>query len=219
VKKVYFCIDGFSFKRISDFYRYEHNRRSRLSIAAMEIYLRYEIQRKFEWKSDFENMTIEKHFYHPSENPQRAFYKSDVKEAILKFERNLTDSGYAVHYAQTANMLNPKPNKSIFMDWVIASGFKKFDIFVLLSTQGQYANILRQTKQCKINSMLIGWESVCRNSSGENSRWKTDKTLAGYANVYCPLEKTLDLPSGAYPLAEVMFERIFPRSPLSQLCG
>jgi len=229
VKKAYFCIDGFSFKRINDFYRYEHKRRSRLSIAAMETYLRYEIERRFEWKSDFEHLTIEKHFYHPSENPERFFYKSDVKEAILKFERNLTDQGYAVHYAQAANILNPKPNDGIFADWVIARELGKFDIFILLSTQGQYVNILRQTKLCEIKSMLIGWDSTCRNSSGETSRWKTDKILVGYASAYCPLERMLNLPNGKHPLVEIMFEKFFspgfrqpesfPKYPLGQLCG
>ena len=227
MKKAYFCIDGFSFKRVSDFYKHEHDRRSRLSVAAMEAYLRYEIERRFEWKSDFEHLKIEKHFYQPSENPQRAFYKSDVKEAILKFEKNITYSGYEIHYAQTANMAKPMPNKNMFADWVVANELRKFDIFILFSTQGQYANILQQAKQCKIPSMLIGWNSSCRNSTGENSRWKTDRALIKYANVYCPLERMLNLPNKKHPLADIMFEKFsnlqqlgaYPRYPLSQLCG
>jgi hypothetical protein len=191
----------------------------------MEAYLRYEIKRRFEWENDFEHLAIEKHFYHPSENPQRIFCKNDVKEAILKFERNLTDSGYAVHYAQTANIA--KPNNGILADWVVANELRKFDIFILFSTQGQYASILRQAKQCKIPSMLIGWDSFCRNSAGENSRWKTDKNLIKYANVYCPLERTLNLTSEKHPLVDVMFEKFFnfrqpvvyPKYPLNQLCG
>jgi len=227
VKKAYFCIDGFSFKRISDFYKHEHDRHSRLSVAAMEAYLRYEIERRLEWKSDFEHLKIEKHFYQPGENPQKTFYKSDVKEAILKFEKNLTYSGYAVHYAQMANMAKPTPNEGMFADWVIANELRNFDIFILFSTQGQYVNILRQTNQCKILSMLIGWNSSCRNSTGENSRWKTDKALIKYASVYCPLERMLNLPNEKHPLADIMFEKIFnlrqpgacPRYPLNQLCG
>jgi hypothetical protein len=193
----------------------------------MEAYLRYEIERRLEWKSDFEHLKIEKHFYHPGENPQRAFCKSDVKEAALKFEQNLIGSGYAVHYAQTANMAKPRPNEGMFADWAIANELRKFDVFVLFSTQGQYANILRQAKQCKIHSMLIGWNSSCRNSAGENSHWKTDKALIKYANVYCPLERMLNLPDKKHPLADIMFEKssslqqpgACPRYPLNQLCG
>jgi hypothetical protein len=193
----------------------------------MEAYLRYEIERRLEWESDFEHLKIEKHFYHPSENPQRAFYKSDVKEAILKFEKSLTSSGYAVHYAQMANMAKPKPNECMFTDWVVANELRRFDVFALFSTQGQYANILQQTKQCKITSILIGWNSSCRNSTSEYSRWKTDKALIKYANVYCPLERMLNLPKDKHPLADVMFENILnlqrpgacPRYPLNQLCG
>jgi hypothetical protein len=196
-------------------------------VAAIEAYLRYEIKRRFEWESDFEHLTIEKHFYHPNESPQRFFAKSDVRTAILKFERNLIDSGYAVHYAQTVNMAKPKPNEGMLADWIIANELRKFDIFILLSTQGQYANILRQTKQCKIPSMLIGWDSFCRNSTGENSHWKTDRILIKYANVYCPLEKMLNLPNEKHPLVDIMFEKFFsfrkpvayPRYPLNQLCG
>jgi len=229
MKKAYFCIDGFSFKRINDFYKYEHKRRSRLNIAAMETYLRYEIERRFEWKSDLENLEIEKHFYHPNENPLRDFYGGEVKELIRKFEKSLVEFGYAVHYAKCGNVLSPKPNENIFSDWMIASELRKYDIFALLSTQGQYASILRQTRLCEIPSILIGWDSVCRNSAGESSLWKTDKTLIGYANAFCPLDKTLNQSGSKHPFVDIMFEKFFssgfrpfassPRYPLSQQCG
>jgi len=227
MKKAYFCIDGFSFKRVSDFYKQEHYRHSRLSVAAMEAYLRYEIERRLEWKSDFEHLKVEKHFYQPSENPHRASYKSDVREAILRFEKNITLSGYAIHYAQAADMAKPKPNEGMFADWVVANELRKFDIFVLFTTQGQYASILQQAKQCNIQSMLIGWSSSCKNSAGEASRWKTDRALIKYATVYCPLDRVLNLPDRKHPLADIMFEKAsslrqpgsYPRYPLNQLCG
>jgi len=209
MKKAFFCIDGFSFKRINDFYRYEHKRRSRLNVAAMETYLRYEIERRFEWKSDIEHLEIEKHFYHPSENPTKTFYGRAVGEVMLKFEGYLVDCGYVVHYAKRANNLKPRPNENIFSDWIIANELRKYDIFVLLSTQGQYVNVLRQTTRCKIPSILIGWDSVCRNSAGESSQWKTDKVLIGYASAYCPLDRTLNQCSNEHPFADIMFEKFF----------
>jgi hypothetical protein len=217
MKKAYFCIDGFSFKRINDFYRYEHKRHSRLSIAAMETYLRYEITRRLDWSCDQEKLDIEKHFYHPSENPQKTFYRNDVKERILKFERKLIECGYNVHYSQKTNALKPKPNKNIFTDWVIAKALRKYDIFILLTTQGQYASIFRQAKRCKIESLLIGWDSPCKNSGGRDSKWKTDKNLIGYASTYCPLEKTLNRSECIF--ADIMFEKFCPSYPSNLLYG
>jgi len=214
MKKAYFCIDGFSFKRINDFYKYEHKRHSRLSIAAMETYLRFEITRRLDWNCSPENLDIEKHFYHPSESPQRSFYKNDVKDVMLKFEGKLIDSGYIVHYAQRANALKPKPNKNIFTDWIIARTLKKYDIFILLTTQGQYASIF---KQCKMKNILIGWESPCKNSIGEDSHWKTDRDLIKHANIYCPLEKMLN--RSECPFADAMFERFYPNYPSSLRYG
>jgi hypothetical protein len=200
MKKAYFCIDGFSFKRINDFYKYEHKRRSRINIAAVETYLRYEIERRLEWKSDYEHLAIEKHFYQPREKLQR---DSD-------FERNLISSGYTIHCA----------SENIFAEWIIARALRTFDIFVLLSTQGQYANIFRQTKMCRIPSMLIGWESHCKNSAGGDSQWKTDKRLIENASSYCPLERILNQPvRKKLPLVEIMFEKFFPRYPSAPQCG
>ncbi len=211
MKKVFFCIDGFSFKRISDFYRNEHIRRSRLRISAMETYLRFELERRFEWQSDPENLVMEKHFYHPGIKP--------VRGNLLNFEKNLADSGYIVHY-QGENVSGPRPNRSIFYDWIISKNFKKFDIFALLTTQGQYANIFRQNKQRKIPSILIGWDSICQNSFGASSWWKTDKTLIEHASVYCPLERTLNMHNDEHPLTGIMFESLFsPKSLLSQRFG
>jgi hypothetical protein len=217
VKKAYFCIDGFSFKRISDFYRYEHKRHSRLNIASIETYLRYEIARRLEWNCNFEELDIEKHFYHTGESPRRVFYRNDVRDVILKFESNLIDCGYNVHYAQRANALKPRPNKDIFTDWIIAKTLRKYDIFILLTTQGQYASIFKQTRQCKIENMLIGWDSLCKNSTGEDSKWKTDKTLIGYAGIYCPLEKMLNRDEFAF--ADIMFEKFCPSYPSNLLYG
>ena len=212
MKKAFFCIDGFSFKRISDFYRNEHTRHSRLSISAMETYLRFELERRFEWQSDPENLAVEKHFYHPGTKP--------VRGSLLNFERNLADSGYTVHY-QEEGVPVPRLNRGIFYDWIISKNFRKFDIFALLTTQGQYANIFRQNRERKIPSILIGWDSICKNSFGASSWWKTDKTLIECASVYCPLERTLNLPNNdEHPLAGIMFENLFsPRYPLDQRFG
>jgi len=205
MKKAYFCIDGFSFRRINDFYRYEHRIRSRLNIAAIETYLRFEITRRLDWNCGTEELDIEKHFYHPGESSQRTF------------EQKLIDCGYKVHYSRRANALEPKPNNNIFTDWLIARALRKYDIFILLTTQGQYRNIFRHAKKCKTQSLLIGWDSPCKNSTGIDSRWKTDKKLIGYAGVYCPLEKTLNQSESVF--ASVMFEKFCPKYPSNLLYG
>jgi len=222
MRKAYFCIDGFTFKRISDFYKYEHKRHSRLSIAAMETFLRYEIERRFGWKSDPEHLEIEKHFYHPNENPETACYRLEVEDALLRFEKALTDFGYNIHYARygRGNTINPKPNENIYSDWLIAKQLRKYNAFALFSTQGQYLHLLRQTKRCEIPIVLIGWDGACINSSGQPSVWKTDKDLIGCANAYCPLERILNLPDSKHPFVDIMFERLScPRYPLSQRYG
>ncbi|MCL2282970.1 MAG: hypothetical protein FWC26_06600 [Fibromonadales bacterium] len=222
MRKAYFCIDGFTFKRISDFYKYEHKRHSRLNIAAMELYLRFEIERRLGWNSDTQHLDVEKHFYHPNESPETGGYRLNVEEAILKFEKALIDFGYAIHYAKhgRGNTIHPRPNESVYSDWLIASQLKKYDAFALFSTQGQYSNLLRKTMKCKIPVILIGWNGPCTNSSGIRSEWKTDKSLIECADVYCPLEKILNSSNRRNPIADVMFERIFcPSYLLSQRCG
>jgi len=207
MKKAYFCIDGFSFKRINDFYRYEHKRHSRLNIASMETFLRYEMTRRLDWNCSPDNLDIEKHYYHPS----------DANNSMLKFEEKLTDCGYNIHYSQRANALKPRPNPNIFPDWLIAMELRKYDIFILLTTQGQFSGAFRITKRYEIKTMLIGWDSPCMNSTGWDTRWKTDKDLIGYANIYCPLEKMLN--RSDCPFADAMFEKFYPNYPSSLLYG
>ena len=220
MKKAYFCIDGFTFKRISDFYKYEHRRRSRLNIAAMETFLRYEIERRFEWKRGIDHLEVEKHFYHPNESPQRIHYRVDVENAILKFERALMDSGYGIHYAQYGKDFTPRPNESIYSDWLIAKQLRKYDAFAILTTQGQYTHLLRQNLMCEVPTILIGWEAACVNSSGEPSWWKTDKALINYASTFCPLDRILNKPDTGHPFADLMFERVsLPRYPLNRRYG
>ncbi|MCL2208113.1 MAG: hypothetical protein FWB90_08505 [Fibromonadales bacterium] len=220
MRKAYFCIDGFTFKRISDFYKYEHKRRSRLSVAAMETFLRYEIERRFEWKSGIDHLEVEKHFYLPYDNPRRIRYRMEVEKAILKFERALEDSGYDTHYARYGNNFTIKPNENIYAEWLIAKQIRKYDVFAIFTTQGQYLRLLQQTMLCEVPTILIGWDGACVNSSGEASFWKTDKALIGNASTYCPLERILNLPNAGHPFTDIMFERIScPKYPLNQRYG
>jgi hypothetical protein len=191
MKRAYFCIDGFSFKRINDYYKHEHKMHSRLNLEAFEGYLRYEIARRLDFPSDCASLSVEKHFYHPSQSPRSRFYKNDINDAIFKFEKSLLKAGYTVHYSQNASVLAPKPNENMFADLIVATQRKKMDIFILLSTQREHVDILKQMKNNQIPSMLIGWESRCKNSQGEKRHWKTDRTLCDFANVYCPLHRVV----------------------------
>ena len=228
MKKAFFCIDGFSFKRINDYYRYEHQRRSRLNVAALESYLRYEIANCLNIPSDSQSLSFEKHFYHPSRSPHSFDYKGDFCKNMLKFEENLKKANYKIHYSQKTAAIGFRPNETLFADSMLAMQLKKFDIFILLSTQGQHAKILQQINASQVPSILLGWNAVCKNSSGMDSKWKTDKLLRKNASVYCQLEKTLNLPKGKNPLADNMFENFFshycqpefsPRYPSGQRCG
>jgi len=219
MKKAFFCIDGFSFRRINDYYKYEHKRHSRLKIASFETYLRYEMERRLGIESNSENLSFEKHFYHPSQSPHSYFYRKDVRDSILKFENSLVEAGYAVHYSKNLPSSGAKPNENIFMDSMLAMQLKHFDFFILLSTQGDYANLLRSFRNSRITSILVGWDAHCTNSYGENRCWRTDKILLNNANVYCPLDKMLNLPNSKNPLVEIMFEISSPNCPLNSRCG
>lgn len=207
MKKAYFCIDGFSFKRMSSFYKHEHNRHSRLNIAAMESYLRYEIKRRLECDSSAENLEIEKHFYYPNGPKKDACYTN----------AELSNCGYAIHQGQ--NSTTSAPNCNILPDWQAAKTVKNYDIFAIFTTQGQYVSLLRQTRQFEIPSILIGWDSICRNSNGERRRWQTDKALIDYASVYCPMEKVLNRPDKRIFFSDAMFEKSLPSYPLNLQCG
>jgi hypothetical protein len=178
-------------------------------VAALESYLRYEIERSLNFPCDSKNLAFEKHFYHPSRSPHMYPYKGDACKAILKFENNLKKANYTIHYSQKAVAIGVMPNEALFADSMLAMQLNKFDIFILLSTQGQHANILQRIKACQIPSVLLGWNAVCKNSSGTDSKWKTDKVLCKHASIYCQLEKTLNLPKGELPLADTMFEKFF----------
>jgi hypothetical protein len=176
------------------------------------------MERRLEIRSDSANLSIEKHFYYPSQNPHSYFYRKDVRDAILKFEINLLAAGYTVHYSQNAPNIGSKPNDKIFMDSLLAMR-KNIDLFVLLSTQGEHASILRRFKNSCIKSILIGWNATCTNSYGESRCWKTDAYLINNANIYCPLDRVLNKPNGKHPLVEIMFERSSPRYPSDLQCG
>lgn len=215
MRHVLFCVDGFTFRRINDFYRDEHARRARLQPGGLKCWAQRELASSLSgWEG--EEVVWDNHFYHPYEDPRER--PQDVRNvaAGLRFENTLKEAGYAVHYACREMQRPLSPNLELCDDVLLAAVYGRVDACVLLSTQGQYASLLERLRALGVPVLLIGWEQCCRSRQGEAVRWKTDTQLRAQASAYRGLEGVIgnEVRAGDM-LVEQLFQRRHSRAQLA----
>lgn len=198
--RIGFFIDGFTLKRVNEYYRYYHPYRSRIDFKGLKGWVRAEAVHVFRPRG---NVSMEAHYYHPYKDPKaRGWHTS----GILRFEQQIAEAGMQVHYSENYldNQLNP--NMALVDDAVVFSCYHKINAIVLLSTQGQYAILPQRVSRYKIPVLLLGWDFSYQKNN-ELVNWKTDNALKDRASYYVAMEKVVENLTEEDPLRFRIFQR------------
>ena len=205
MKRVLFCVDGFTFRRLNDYYRDEHPRRARLHPAGLRRWVRALAGEKL-FGEDGRDLRLESHFYHPYEDPTLRPGSLTNQESGLRFGALLQDCGFTMHYARPEDVRRLRPNLDLCDDVLLAVSYGQADAVVLLSTQGQYAEMGSRLRDLRVPFLLVGWDGVCRSRSGERVVWKTDTILKRHATSYVGLGELIGTETaGASAWADQLF--------------
>lgn len=206
MKNVLFCVDGFSFRRINDFYRDEHVRRTRLQPLGLKQWVRELVNQKMNWGAYTNQLSIECHFYHPYEDPRDRLGLSMNMQGGLRFEELLREAGYTMHYASAEAVRRLRPNMDLCDDVLLSAVYGKVDAVVLFSTQGQYADLLQRLQTLDIPVLLVGFEGLCKSRSGELIPWRTDRRLKQCCTHYVDIRELVGLEAcSPHPFVNQLF--------------
>lgn len=191
MKTAMFCVDGFTFRRINDYYRDEHLRRGRLQPQGLKTWVRHEIARHLGWTVSKDQLSLDCHFYHPYEDPRVRPASAQNVVGSLRFEETLQTAGFVLHYTAEDSVRRLRPNMDLCDDALLAAVYGQVDVLVLLSTQGQYATLPARLRDLGVPTLLIGWEGTCSTRAGDKVPWRTDRLLRRNATAYTGLEMTV----------------------------
>jgi len=183
--RVFLFVDGFTLKKVNDYYRFHHPLRTKLDFRALKNWARREALRVFAPESRYALMDC--HYYHPDRNPR--LYGGS--HGLSCFARELRYAGFQIHYSEQVGPDGIKPNMALLEDALLFASYRKMDAVVLLSTQGQYAPLPDKLRMMGLPMLLLGWNFQYV-SENRNVKWKTDPYLQELSTYYVAMDRVVD---------------------------
>lgn len=187
--RIGFFIDGFTFYKVNSYYKYYHERHSRICFAGLRNFVLRQVQ-PFCPKN--RGIIFEGHYYHSKKSPN-INPSNNSNEGLKRFEEKLLEVGFQIHYPGNDINFKKAGNADLINDLKMYAMFQEIDIVVLLSTQGFYSHVAEFLKNQKIPLFLLGW-NFSYTSANNTTFWKTDVELRQNAFRYIPMEEIINSP-------------------------
>ena len=185
VLRVGFFLDGYTLRKVNEYYLKYHRYHARLDFKALKAWVRDYVQRLFGHEGDV--IELDAHYYHP-------YVKfADCGETACitgmeRFEKQLMLAGIEMHYNIPECADKMGPNMLLVEDAYLCAYYHKIDVLVLLSTQGQYSTLPERIKREGVPLLLLGWNFMYEKQN-MSVCWKTDACLREQSGYYVAMEK------------------------------
>lgn len=196
--------DGSYFYRASSYYAYGHSRKTRLSISGLHDFIRHHIAT--ETKNDVRVCQIvDAHYFRGRLNAFEASQRGDTLYWDRVFDDILMSEGVTTHYLPLKTIEGVRQEKGV--DVLLAleafemTLYKKFDVVVLIASDGDYVPLVRKLNTLSTRVMVLGWDFDYVDDAGKKYGTRTSQEL---------LEEV------TYPLAmhEIIDNRVRRNEPL-----
>ncbi|MCO5229836.1 MAG: NYN domain-containing protein [Chitinophagales bacterium] len=171
--------DGNYFSRVSNYYNYEHPRKSRLSISGLHYFIKSYLADKLQTDTRLISI-IEAHYY----RGRFTSYESKEANKLLSerlFDDVLMNEGIATHYLPLRiNEEGKKIEKGIdlamALDIYEIAFLKKLDYIVLVVCDGDYSLLVKKLNTLGVKVILLAWDFEFYDN-------KTDKNISTTTSV------------------------------------
>ena len=193
----FFFVDGYTLKKVNEFYRFYHPFHSRIDFRSLKNWARREAVRLFSPQESYALM--ECHYYHPYKDPGRCA----KSYGMLSFMRELRHVGFQVHFNERV-MDGLGPNMGLFNDALLFADYGRMDAAVLLSTQGEFAQLPDRLQMRGIPTLLLGW-NFSYPKDDRIVRWKTDSGLMETSTYYVTMDRVAERNAPYYAAPGCLF--------------
>ncbi|MFA6837071.1 MAG: NYN domain-containing protein [Fibrobacteraceae bacterium] len=184
--KVCFFVDGFTLRKVNDYYRFYHAHRSSINFLGFKHWAGVQASRCFWPDCSIDFMA---HYYHPYRDPSK---ETSIHSRVSLFADELLKAGFNVHYGERNYASELCPNLELTEDALLYAKYKKMDALILATTQGQYAELPLRLKNLNVPTLLLGWDFVYPSRSKE-IHWHTDQNLRKNSAYYIAMERIMNV--------------------------
>jgi cold shock CspA family protein/uncharacterized LabA/DUF88 family protein len=167
--------DGNFFSHVSNYYRYSHTRRSRISISGLHNFIRQRIA--VEEGIDVYHCQIVDAHYFRGRLPASEAEQRDLLLNERKFEDVLIREGIVTHYLP----LTEGGEKGIDV-WFALEAYelaihKRFDVTVLIAGDSDFVPLVRKLNTLGTRVMVLGWDFRFVDRERNNRETRTSQAL------------------------------------------
>jgi uncharacterized LabA/DUF88 family protein/cold shock CspA family protein len=189
--------DGYYFYKVSNYYKYEHPKKARISISGLHDFIRNEAAAIS--GTDFKQCQIIDAHYFKGRSSAREMGEKVQSERI--FEDILMRENIITHYLPLRNGPNNTLQEKGIDVWLALEAFemtmyKHFDIIVLVVCDGDYVPLVRKLNTLGAHVMLISWDFDYYSESGRLESTRTSQQLL--EEVYHPVYMTQVIENRSY---------------------
>lgn len=190
IKRIGIFYDGNYFARVSSYYNYHHERRSRISISGFHDFLRAEVARQEETEARF-CQVVDAHYYRGRLKAAEAEQR-DVLLSERQFDDVLVREGVVAHYLP----MGPGGEKGI--DVLLAleafefAMYKHYDVVVLVTADGDFLPLVRKLNSIGVRVMITAWDIKFFDMSGVERETRTSHALLDEAAYPLLMHKIID---------------------------
>jgi uncharacterized LabA/DUF88 family protein/cold shock CspA family protein len=172
--------DGYYFYRVSNYYKYEHSRKARISISGLHEFIRSEIARLTGLEDKRFCQIIDAHYF------KGRSYAKDMGEKALServfddilMRENIVSHYLPLRYSSDSNAMQEKGiDVWLALEAYELAIYKKFDVLVLVAGDGDYVPLVRKLTTLGTQVMLISWDFSYYNEDGIITETRTSRQL------------------------------------------
>ncbi|MDR0876944.1 MAG: NYN domain-containing protein [Treponema sp.] len=172
--------DGYYFYKVSNYYKYEHRRKARISISGLHDFIRREIAGITKIDDIRLCQIIDAHYFKGRSSAKELGEKVQSERI---FEDILMRENIVTHYLPLRyNVENSSMQEKGIDVWLALEAYelaiyKHFDILVLVAGDGDYVPLVRKLNTLGTQVMLISWDYSYYNENGAMSETRTSRQL------------------------------------------
>lgn len=191
--------DGNYFLHVSNYYKYSHERKSRLSVAGLHRFIRNHT-------ADLCNIDehlchiVDAHYFRGRVN---AFENRNAENGndILYYERLFDDmlhaEGITTHYLPVRTESDGSRHEKgidvlLALEALELAFYKKFDILVIIASDGDYVPLVKKLNALGVRVMLLSWDFEYINVSGKTNITRTSQALLEECTYPVAMHEVID---------------------------
>ncbi|MBE0642396.1 MAG: NYN domain-containing protein [Bacteroidales bacterium] len=197
VKRIGVIYDGNYLYHVSNYYNYNHSRKSRINISGLHAFIRHKVA-ELEDQSFGLCQIVDAHYFRTRLNAKEASQKGNLLYYDRVFDDILMSEGVTTHYIPLRTLQGQMEDKGIEV-WLALEAFelslhKAFDVLVIIAGDEDYVALARKINTLGTRVMLLSWDFKYTDNSGNERMVRTSQDLLDVVTYPIEMNEIIDDP-------------------------